>query len=211
MKAFLRCWYYRAIYKGVKFEKDVTIAGGFQYGSGVYLCKGSFVYNSSIAGYSYLGSNSILQNVGVGRFCSIGPEVRVGLGRHPSSFVSTYPGTYLSQAGAAVKLGGNCQFEEYLPIKIGNDVYIGARAMVLDGVNISDGAIIAAGAIVTKDVPPYAIVGGVPAKILKYRFDHDTISRLLEMKWWNWEESVVRERLKTFGNVGKFLEEFGEE
>ena len=71
------------------------------------------------------------------------------------------------------------------PVQIGNDVWIGARATILDGVKIGDGAVIAAGAVVTKDVPSYAIVGGVPAKVIKYRFDENRIKELLVEQWWN--------------------------
>jgi len=76
-------------------------------------------------------------------------------------------------------------FEELKRTQIGNDVWIGARAIVLDGISIGDGAVIAAGAVVTKDVPPYAIVGGVPAKLIRYRFEDDVIQELLKWKWWD--------------------------
>lgn len=144
------------------------------------------VINSFIDDYSYVGGGSRVQYAKIGKFCSIGPEVRIGLGKHPIHLRSTYPGFYAKDVSF---YGVTPEYEnpeyEYEPISIGNDVWIGCRAMILDGVKIGDGAIIAAGAVVTKDVPPYAIVGGVPAKIIKFRFEPTHIEELLESKWWD--------------------------
>lgn len=81
---------------------------------------------------------------------------------------------------------------------IGNDVWIGSHALILGGVKIGDGAVIGAGAVVTKDVPPYAVVGGVPARIIKYRFSQEIIDKLLEIKWWNLPENILKENIKLF-------------
>ncbi len=86
-------------------------------------------------------------------------------------------------------------------LKIGNDVWIGANVLILDGVTIGNGAIIAAGAVVTKDVPPYAVVGGVPAKIIKYRFNKEEIDFLEQLKWWEKDEKWLTEYGKYFNNV----------
>jgi acetyltransferase-like isoleucine patch superfamily enzyme len=80
-------------------------------------------------------------------------------------------------------------------IEIGNDVWIGMGALIMSGVHIADGAVVAARAVVTKDVPPYAIVGGVPARILKYRFSFDVIQKFLKLKWWDWPDEKVKERM----------------
>lgn len=88
---------------------------------------------------------------------------------------------------------------------VGNDVWIGARAMLLDGVRVGDGAIVGAGAVVTRDVPPYAIVVGSPAKVVRFRFDDARIARLLQLSWWLWSDELIRQRVEAFSNVETFL------
>ncbi|CAM2892013.1 CatB-related O-acetyltransferase [Acinetobacter celticus] len=124
----------------------------------------------------------------IGSYCSIGRDVQVGLAQHPTDWLSSHSFQYNSDKFPNLK-----EYKDFLrsekhqyhsPVVIGSDVWIGHGALVLEGVNIETGAIIGAGSVVTKDIPPYAIVGGVPAKIIKYRFDENTISRLLNTKWW---------------------------
>ena len=91
-------------------------------------------------------------------------------------------------------------------VVIGNDVWIGESARIMAGVHIGDGAVIAAGAVVTKDVAPYAIVGGVPAKVIKYRFSPEQIEELLKIEWWNWDEEKIRKHADEFDNIESFIE-----
>lgn len=101
---------------------------------------------------------------------------------------------------------GNSEIRNNEVVIIGNDVWIGANAVILPGVTIGDGAVVAAGAVVAKDVAPYEIVGGVPAKRIRYRFDEDTIEKLLEIKWWEWEHSVIEENIESLFDVNLLLQ-----
>lgn len=157
----------------------------------------AFLRSCSLGSMSYIAEGSSVGFTDIGAFCSIGPNVSLGgLGWHPTDRLSTHPAFYSSrlQAGTTfVTQGNDIDNEKELPhTKVGNDVWIGAGCIVLDGVTISDGAIIAAGAVVTKDVPPYAIVGGVPAHIIRYRFDINTIAALLKWRWWELSNDEIQ-------------------
>ena len=91
-------------------------------------------------------------------------------------------------------------------VVIGNDVWIGADAIILPGVRIGDGAVIAAGAVVTKDVECYEVVGGNPARHIKYRFEQSTIDKLMKLQWWNWDEKKLRENIELFFQPEKFIQ-----
>ena len=93
-------------------------------------------------------------------------------------------------------------------IIIENDVWVGARSTIMSGVKISNGAVVAAGSVVTKDVPPYTIVGGNPARIIKYRFDESQIEKLLKISWWDWDEDKIRENAELMwsSDIDKFIE-----
>lgn len=163
-----------------------SLAYNCKFGYHNIIYDNAFLHNVIVDDYTYIGGNSKIQNTSIGKFCSLGPELRIGLGRHPLHLKSTFPGFYSDNSACyGVEKEYDNPIEEYLPVKIGDDVWIGTRAMIIDGVTIGDGAVIAAGAVVTKDVPPYAIMGGVPAKIIKFRFDKSEIEKLLSEKWWD--------------------------
>lgn len=108
----------------------------------------------------------------------------------------------------------SCQFD-YIPcsgkgrIEVGSDVWVGEGTRILSGVHIGDGSILGAGSVVTKDVPPYAIVVGNPGRIVDYRFPHSVIKKLLKVKWWNWDDKTVRERLGDMKDINIFIEKYG--
>lgn len=136
---------------------------------------------------SYIGHHCEI-GAQIGRFTSIAPYVRTNKGIHPykAPYVSNSPMFYSTQKQSGCTFSDRVMFKEFLtqPI-IGNDCWICENVFICGGVKIGDGVVVLPGAVVTKDVPDYAIVGGVPAKIVEYRYDDQTISFLKEIKWWN--------------------------
>ncbi|MGO2958680.1 MAG: CatB-related O-acetyltransferase [Acetobacter sp.] len=145
----------------------------------------------------------------IGKYCSIAREVLMILGNHRSDTVTTYPFKDISFAWPEAA-DATDDHSTKGDIVIGNDVWIGARANIMSGVTIGSGAVIAAAAVVTKDVPPYAIVGGNPAHVIKYRFPEKTIERLLAIAWWDWPEALIRERMQLLmsDNINGFLQAY---
>ena len=139
------------------------------------------------------GIGHFLHNVTIGRYCSIAAGVWIAPDEHPidrpTTSSITYDSASFSWADRLLKRGSSKPIPHACArlVEIGNDVWIGAGAFIKGGVKIGDGAVVAAHAVVVKDVPPYAIVGGVPAKVIRYRFDNATINELLELKWWNYD------------------------
>lgn len=142
--------------------------------------------NVEVSDFTFIRDNTLIGNAKIGKFCSIGSNCHIGLGMHPSKqFISTHPIFYSVRNQSQISFAKKDSFKEFANILIGNDVWIGVNVVILDGVTIGDGAIIGAGAVVTKDIPSYAIVGGVPAKIIKYRFNEKEQNFLLNFKWWD--------------------------
>ena len=155
--------------------------------------------------YSYVGRDSQVYHARIGNFTSIGPEVLIGLGEHPSDeFVSTHPMFYSNRGQSNPVIVDATLFEEMPTTHIGHDVWIGARAILRTGVKIGDGAIIAAGAVVVKDVEPFSIVGGVPAKHIRYRFSPEEIERVKSSAWWNKDLAWLKQNLSSMTNIRRF-------
>lgn len=178
---------------------------------GVKVLKNASLGNCKVDKFTYIGINSNFSNTTIGSYCSVGPDVICGLGTHPINFVSTYPGFYSKKASGSHWFGTTHDFQEQFQTVIGSDVWIGARVIIRGGINIGTGAIIGAGALVTKDVPPYAIVGGVPASVLKYRFDSEIITSLIESEWWKKDEKRLSRFVGFMNNPRLFLEQLENE
>jgi acetyltransferase-like isoleucine patch superfamily enzyme len=144
----------------------------------------------------------------VGKFCSFADGVKIILGgEHRTDWVSTYPFVFLFDAARDIK-GHPATKGDVL---IGNDVWIGSHAMVLSGVTIGDGAVVGAGSVVCKDVAPYSIVAGNPARQIRLRFDEATNQALIQMAWWNWPVAKIEEALPLIlsGDLKLFIERYG--
>jgi len=129
----------------------------------------------------------------------------IGGGQHPIYFVSSSP-LFYSDNNVFNKYFHKAQFQEYLQTSIGNDVWIGANAFIRGGLTIGHGAIIGAHAVVTKDVEPYSIVVGNPARVIKMRFNEEIISKLLKIRWWDWTDVELSRSGSFFENINDFLE-----
>lgn len=145
----------------------------------------------SVGRYTYFAHGSYFRNVSIGRYCSFGPELFVGdLPRHPMCGISTHPVFYIKSK--QYDYVDATRFESYADTIIGSDVFVGARCLILPGVKIGHGAVIAAGSVVLRDVEPYSVVAGVPAEFKKYRLPRDVIDYLLSVAWWNLPDDKVR-------------------
>lgn len=184
---------------------------GSNYFEGNNLVGGKTVMQDvSLGRGSYIGENGIFRQCSVGRYCSISRYVHIVDGRHPThTFVSSHPSFYAKSHPCGVSYIKENKFEEHqfvdkeqkILVKIENDVWIGANVVILEGVTIGNGAIVAAGAVVSKDVPPYAIVGGVPAKVIRYRFGKEEIKWLLELKWWEKDVAWIMQYAEEFRDI----------
>jgi acetyltransferase-like isoleucine patch superfamily enzyme len=188
--------------KGVKFEGSNKIYAHTR------------INKSEFGLGSFCGEYCDLMFCKIGKWTSIASFVRICSGSHPTKdFVSMHPSFY-SVVGGVYKRYAHKQlfFNEHkyatekegcFRVIIGSDVWIGNGVWIMEGVTIGDGAVVAAGAVVAKDIPPYAIAAGVPAKVKRYRFSEEDISFLLNLKWWNKEDSWIRNAAPYFDDIEK--------
>jgi phosphonate metabolism protein (transferase hexapeptide repeat family) len=155
---------------------------------------------SSLGDYSYLGENCDVADATIGKFTAIANQVRIGAPNHPMGRPSQHRFTYCPEYYEASTTRDHDFFAERRDSKvtIGNDCWIGHGAIILPGVTVGDGAVIAAGAVVSRDVPPYTIVGGVPARPLRQRFSETIAERLRRIAWWDWPDELLFARLSDF-------------
>ena len=207
-------WFKRYSYK----RKHVIIDSGVAFNNHTIISpfcrinKGACINDTEIGSYSYIGNNSCLVACKIGKYCSIASGVGLLTATHPTrDFVSTSPVLHSVDKQCGTSFVSENLFDQHLSINnysliIGNDVWIGASALFIGGHSIGDGAIIAAGSVVTKDVPPYAIVGGNPARIIRYRFSPEDIDFLLSDKWWDKPVSWIKKNAHSFCNINNYKE-----
>lgn len=168
------------------------------------ICSGVRFYRGKIGKYSYIGNNSFVSDTDIGNFTSISTDCYIGGTSHPTDWVSTSP-VFHKWENIMKKNFARHEFEIFRRTTIGNDVWIGNRVMIKAGVNIADGAVIGMGSIVTKDIGPYEIWAGNPARMIRKRFDDETIAALEEMKWWNWNDEKIELSSGVMTDVAKFI------
>ena len=174
--------YYRLRHVGVKEEPTycvLTSPGVSSVGKWTYADE----YNFRVA----------YPNTSIGSFCSIGSGCVLGCGKHPLNFLSTSPYFYFDALHWKKKeVPSHNEYWINEPVEIGHDVWLGEKVFVMNGVKIGTGAVVGTGSVVTKDVPPYAIVAGVPARLIRYRFEERVINELLASKWWELDDEIIK-------------------
>lgn len=196
--------YFESPFRGITLDKQVRspnlLVGKYSYYSGYY-------HGHSFEDCArYLLPDEGADRLVIGSFCSIGSGaafIMAGNQGHRNEWISTFPFFFMPEVPEFENAGNG-----YLPAGdtvIGNDVWIGSEAIIMPGITVGDGAVIGTRALVTKNVEPYAIVGGNPAKTIRKRFDDDSIALLLEMKWWDWPAERLKAAmpLMTSGNVAE--------
>ena len=218
---------YRKIYnflfyyfkKDQKVGKNVALHGSRLEGKNKINEDTVFV-KSRLGRGSYIGAGCQFNSAQIGKYCSIGSYVKILTANHPSqTFVSTHPAFFSLSRQAGFTYTTEQRFQEQrfydwqngISVSIGNDVWIGEEAIIMGGVKIHDGAIIGARAVVTKDVPPYAIVGGIPAKIIGKRFDDNEIVFLLNLKWWDKDEAWITQHAQFFSDLRELMKKVSDD
>src|SRR3989338_4701035 len=196
-------------YNNLEAQKNVEISGDCEFAKGTIAGNNTYLHNVSLGNYSYLSDYGCARDCTIGKYCSIGRNVTIGLGKHPSEkFVSTHPAFFFDVNQKMFTYADNKyvqEFKQIAKVTIGNDVWIGDGALIMGGISIGDGAIVGAGAVVVKDVEPYSIVGGVPARPIRYRFEPEEIDFLKKFKWWNKDEEWIRKNFRNFSDIKKFM------
>lgn len=197
--------------KSVIFQKRCLISDDdfFEGNNNV----GGRIYKTHVGYGTYIiGENGYIHDCKIGRFCSIASNCHIGLGDHALNMVSTsplfsnaqsmLPHNFLKESIPVEMAGGG--WKDYNVI-IGNDVWLGYNVCVKEGVSIGDGAVIGAKSLVTKDIPPYSIAVGIPAKVIRYRFTQEQIKKLLEIKWWDWDIVQIEKSVHAFNDIDAFI------
>lgn len=174
---------------------------------------GGRIYNSYIGYGTYIiGENGYINNCKIGRFCSIASNCHIGLGSHPLNTVSTSPLFYDIYAPLPINFLPQNVSVKKAPIDninkrifIGNDVWLGYNVCIKEGITIGDGAVIGAKSLVTKDIPPYSVAVGSPAKVIKYRFSEEQIKKLLDIKWWDKDIEWINKNIPFFSDIDTFI------
>ncbi len=188
------------------------IGESLQYEASIRLSSTVLIGVCRIGAFTYIGGGSEIRRASIGRFCSIAANVAIGPAEHPVDWLSSHPfvfngyrhfdsdDNWTSFINSSLKFRGNSAITQ-----VGNDVWIGRNAIIRQGIKVGDGAIIAAGSFVNQDVPDYSIIGGIPARLIRYRFDSEVIHSLKSLQWWNFKLHADK-NLIDFSDVKKSID-----
>ncbi len=215
VRALLRGWYKTRLKSAgvLKYGHKVSISRGCTFEGGNAVDDRVMLRNTHLGYGSFIGSDCTIVNAKVGRFCSIGDRVNTVIGNHPTKdFISTHPAFYSLGRQAGFTFAEEQLFEDeiyvdkspMISIEIGNDVWLASGVSIVNGVTIGDGAIVAAGAMVVSDLEPYGIYGGVPAKLIRYRFDEKERAAIVASKWWDKDIEYLRQHAQAFSSFEQF-------
>lgn len=203
----------------VKVASSSMIRPGTKFGCNVRIGAHTWL-KGYVGSYSYVGKNCRL-NAYIGNFCSIAPGVKVVEGTHSTEYLSSSPVFLSTQRQCGITFTENAIIGEELlvddrqgvAVNIGNDVWIGENVLIKGGIKIGDGAVIGMGAVVTKDIEPFSIVAGVPAKTIRKRFSDEIIKKIYQIKWWNRHEDYLKKHIDSFktNNISLAIKSFEKE
>lgn len=215
IKDFIKRLIIKNKYK-ISLNKSIKVNLNTKLNKNIFIGNNTNIVNSSIGLGTYISKDCYIPDTKIGNYCSISSNVKTKLGLHPTDFVSTHPAFYSKKNQAGFKFVDKNLFNEHryadnqnkYVVKVGNDVWIGYNVIIMDGVTIGDGAIIGTSALVTKDIEPYSINVGIPAKKIGYRFEKKYRDFLLDFKWWEKEYEWIKNNANLFKEIDDFYDKF---
>lgn len=192
-----------------RVDEDVELTGT-ALGAYTYIQAHSVLNEVKLGDFSYCAGYNQIDYATIGKFCSIASFVRINPGNHPAfTRIAQHHFTYRSSCyGMGSDDADFFDWRRSRPVSVGNDVWIGHNASVMPGVVIGNGAVIGTGSVVTKDVAPFSVVVGVPAKQIKLRFSPDLIRRIEKVAWWDWDYDTLKVRLQDFRSTDEFIRKY---
>lgn len=197
-KVYKFCWVVKSTMKKNTFIGDGTKIDNSILEAFSRCGKNNHLFHVKLGKHTYTGQNTVIMHTNIGAFSSISWNVSIGGGEHDFSRLTSHSFLYNSYDRLNDDKVFYNRFEE--KCTIGNDVWIGANSTILRGVQVGDGSVIGANSVVTKDIPPFAIAVGNPARIMKYRFTDDIIERLLNIKWWELDDDLIHSNCDLFAS-----------